>query len=282
MRLICILLCSLNYFASSEIIRDGYHKAIGIPTAYKLMGMEGVNRIVGGGPAATITAFPHQAGIIVTLTTKGTSVCGGAVISNTRVLSAAHCWWDGQSQATQFTIVLGSLLLFSGGTRITTKDVVTHPNWNAKDMRHDIAIVKIARINFNNNIQAIPLPDMGDVGQHFGGLSATASGYGKTSDAQNSFPPSTSLHHVNMEILTNAVCQRSFDIPIHGSQMCTRGVRGIGTCDGDSGGPLSVVWKNRRTLVGIVSFGVGDGCQAGYPSVYTRVTAFLSWIQGNM
>ncbi|XP_047532414.1 collagenase-like [Vanessa atalanta] len=282
MLLICLFLCSFNYFVRTDVVRNGYHEAIGIPAAHKIMGMEGISRIVGGGPAATITAFPFQAGIVVTLTTKKTSVCGGALISNTRVLSAAHCWWDGESQASQFTIVLGSLLLFSGGTRIVTKDIVTHPNWNVNDLRHDIAMVKISRIVFNNNIRAIPLPAMSDIRQEFSGLTATASGYGKTRDAQNSFPPSTNLHHVNMEILTNAVCQRSFDIPIYASQMCTRGVRGIGTCDGDSGGPLTAIWKNQRTLVGIVSFGVGDGCQAGFPSVYTRVTAFLPWIQSNM
>ncbi|XP_046966658.1 collagenase-like [Vanessa cardui] len=282
MLLIFLFLCSFNYFVRTENVRDGYHKAIGIPAAHKIMAMEGVSRIVGGGPAATITAFPYQAGIVVTLTTKKTSVCGGALISNTRVLTAAHCWWDGESQASQFTIVLGSLLLFSGGTRIVTKDIVTHPNWNINDLSHDIAIAKISSIEFNSNIQAIALPAISDVRQDFSGLTATASGYGKTRDAQNNFPASTNLHHVDLEILTNAVCQRSFDIPIHGSQMCTKGVRGIGTCDGDSGGPLTVIWKNQRTLVGIVSFGVGDGCQAGFPSVYTRVTAFLPWIQGNM
>lgn len=47
----------------------------------------------------------------------------------------------------------------------------------------------------------------------------------------------------------------------------------VGSCNGDSGGPLLV----DGIQVGIVSFGVND-CAASYPSVYTRVTDFYSWI----
>ncbi|XP_045450175.1 collagenase-like [Melitaea cinxia] len=282
MRAFCLILCYLNYFVKSDVVRDGYHKAIGIPKAYSMMSVEGMSRIVGGSPAGTAMAFPYQAGIVVTLTTGWTSVCGGSLVSNTRVLTAAHCWWDGQSQASQFTVVLGSLLLFSGGNRIVTKDIVLHPNWNTNDIRNDIAVVKIPRVQYTNIIQAIPLPALSDVNQDFSGLVGTATGYGKTTDAQNNFPQTTTLHHVNLNVITNTVCQTRFDIPLHGSQMCTDGARGVGTCEGDSGGPLTVVWKNKRTLVGIVSFGVGDACQAGHPSVYTRVTAFLTWIQANL
>ncbi|KAM3958390.1 chymotrypsin-1 [Aphomia sociella] len=258
----------------------GYHLNIGVPRANFLRKSE-ASRIVGGEQVSTQTSFPFQAGIVATLTTGWQSICGGSLISNTRVLTAAHCWWDGQSQARTFTIVLGSLTIFTGGTRIDTTDVTVHPNWNTKEITHDIAMVKITSVSYNNNIQAIPLPSMSDVNQDFSGSSAIVSGYGKTSDAQNSFPPTTSLHQVSVTVITNAVCQNSFQITLHGSHLCTSGDKGVGSCEGDSGGPLTVVWQNTRTLVGIVSFGLGDRCQSGFPSVYTRVTAFLNWIQAN-
>ncbi|XP_069360307.1 brachyurin-like [Maniola hyperantus] len=286
MGLLILFLIQFLYFLEGKgdlYNGKGYHTAVGIPKAYELMSEEGfVSRIVGGKEVTSATLYPYQAGIVVTLTTGQTSLCGGALVSNTRVLTAAHCWWDGQIQARQFTIVLGSLKIFSGGTRITTRDVVVHSNWNTKDITHDIAMAKISRVTYSSSIQAVPLPATSDAKQNYAGLTAVATGYGKMRDAQNGFPSTTSLHHINLKITTNAACQRSFDIPLHASHLCTDGGGRVGTCDGDSGGPLTVMWKNKRTLVGIVSFGLADGCQAGYPSVYTRVTSFLTWIQANL
>ncbi|XP_068622673.1 chymotrypsin-1-like [Battus philenor] len=278
--LLCILLYCFSTAKCEPKFR--YHESVGVPRALALRISEVKSRIVGGSPADAQSSFPYQVGIIATLTTGWTSVCGGSLVSRNRILTAAHCWWDGQSQARKFTIVLGSLKIFSGGTRIDTTDVVIHPSWNTLDITHDIAIVKIPAVNFNNNIQPVQLPALSDVNQMFSGMTAIASGYGKISDAQTSFPTTSSLHRVSLTIITNAHCQKSFDVSIHGSHLCTAGDRGVGTCDGDSGGPLTVVWKNSRTLVGIVSFGLGNGCEKGLPSVYTRVTAFLTWINANM
>nr|AAC36149.1 chymotrypsinogen-like protein [Plodia interpunctella]AAC36150.1 chymotrypsinogen-like protein [Plodia interpunctella] len=278
-----ILLCILFVGVQSEVLTvHNYHMNIGVPRAINLMNSELMTRIVGGSQVTTPTSFPFQAGIIATLTTGFTSICGGTLLSNTKVLTAAHCWWDGQSQARLFTVVLGSLTIFSGGTRIETSRIVVHPNWNTNEITHDIAMVTIARVSFTNNIQSIPIPDLADINHNFAGASAVVSGYGKTSDGQGSFPTTTSLHQTTVQVITNAVCQKSFDITLHGSHLCTNGQGGVGSCDGDSGGPLTTIRNNRRTVIGVVSFGLGDRCQSGYPSVYTRVTAFLTWIQANL
>ncbi|XP_073960130.1 collagenase-like [Choristoneura fumiferana] len=285
-----LFICSFVLFVCvSEVLSVyDYHARVGIPKAEILLQSENnigvLGRIVGGAQA-TQFAYPYQAGVVVTLTSGWTSVCGGSLISNTRVLSAAHCWWDGRAQARTFQVVLGSLTLFSGGTRIDTSDVVVHGSWEPPNVMFDIAMVKITKVNYDNSIQAIPLPATADVNRDFAGLTAVASGFGKTSDAQNSFPPTTSLHHVTLQVITNAVCQQSYndaDVSIHGSHLCTSGAQGVGTCDGDSGGPLTAVWNNQRILIGVVSFGPDGGCQSGIPSVFTRVTSYLTWIQGNM
>ncbi|XP_026749855.2 collagenase-like [Galleria mellonella] len=278
-----ILICVFLFGNSicEDLTARGYHLNVGVPRANLLRKSESL-RIVGGEQVTIQTLFPFQAGIVATLTTGWQSICGGSLVSNTRVLTAAHCWWDGQSQARRFIIVLGSLTIFSGGTRIETSDVTVHPNWNTNEITNDMAIVKITPVSYTNNIQAIPLPALSDVNQSFSGYSAIVSGYGKTSDAQTSFPTTTALYQVPVTVITNQVCQNSFQITLHGSHLCTAGDRGVGSCDGDSGGPLTAVYNNRRTLIGIVSFGLGNLCESGYPSVYTRVTAFLNWIHANL
>lgn len=50
------------------------------------------------------------------------------------------------------------------------------------------------------------------------------------------------------------------------------------TCNGDSGGPLMVFWKNHWTLIGTTSFGsICCGCPQS-PGVYAKITHFLDWI----
>ena len=50
---------------------------------------------------------------------------------------------------------------------------------------------------------------------------------------------------------------------------------------GDSGGALVIQNGNSYTQIGVVSFVSSLGCASDYPSGYTRVTSFLSWIASN-
>lgn len=89
--------------------------------------------------------FDFQAGLIGDVTgLNALSVCGGTLISTTRVATAAHCWNDGVHQIWRFTVVLGSEFLFSGGTRITTSAAAVHPNWSPILVRNDIAVLYLA------------------------------------------------------------------------------------------------------------------------------------------
>lgn len=61
-------------------------------------------------------------------------------------------------------------------------------------------------------------------------------------------------------------------------------VGGKDTCQGDSGGPLfykdNVNGESKYILIGITSY--GDGCgEVGLPGIYTKVSAYLEWIDVN-
>lgn len=63
--------------------------------------------------------------------------------------------------------------------------------------------------------------------------------------------------------------------------VCTDGTNNVGGCSGDSGGPLTTEIGCVTTQIGIVSFSVDQTCEGGYPTVFTRVTYYLDWINAN-
>lgn len=88
--------------------------------------------------------YYFQAGLVIALNPFQSAVCGAVLVKPNRLLTAAHCWSDGDTQALSFTVVLGSTTLFFGGTRIQTNNVVMHPNWNAMNVLNDIAVIYLS------------------------------------------------------------------------------------------------------------------------------------------
>ncbi|CAK1543139.1 unnamed protein product [Leptosia nina] len=123
-----------------------YIQRIGIPKAKRIRAAEEqylASRITGGSPA-NLGEFPYQAGLLSSITdSTDQGICGGVLLSSTRVLTAAHCWDDGFSRAWQFEVILGSVLIYSGGVRIFSEDVVMHAGWSISTIRNDIAMIRL-------------------------------------------------------------------------------------------------------------------------------------------
>ncbi|XP_026730235.1 collagenase-like [Trichoplusia ni] len=257
-----------------------YHTRFGIPEAQRIKKAEesaALGERIVGGSISSIADTPYQAGLVIQIFIILTSVCGASLISNTRLVTAAHCYNDGSVTANSFTVVLGSNTLFSGGTRIPTTNIVMHPQWNPSTAANDVAIINIPSVTFSNVIQPIALPSGSDLNNNFAGWSALASGYGLTSDG-GSIGNNQQLSSVTLNIITNNVCAATFGPFVHSSNVCTSGAGGQGTCRGDSGGPLAVQINGQSTLVGVTSYGAQAGCAAGFPAAFARVTSFVNWI----
>ncbi|XP_047992334.1 brachyurin-like [Leguminivora glycinivorella] len=256
-----------------------YHGKIGIPVAARLKAAEEAqdfdgSRIVGGSPAA-LGQHPYVGGLLITLTNSQTSVCTSSLLSTTRAVTAAHCWSTLTHQASFFTLVLGSLLLFSGGNRIITSDVEQHRRWNGLLPVNDVAIIRFPAISLTNTIQPIAIATGSN---SFVGSTAYAAGFGVTRD-DGAITTNQFLSHVAVQVVDNSVCTAVYTIlNVRASTLCTSTTGGRGTCGGDSGGPL--VLGNQ--LVGITSFGHREGCEAGHPAGFMRVTSFADWIRARL
>ncbi|KAG6445785.1 hypothetical protein O3G_MSEX004096 [Manduca sexta] len=282
--LLLAVAASVSAFPAEEPVLY-YHKNVGMREAERIRQAEQAadfdgSRIFNGSPAA-LGAYPYMGGLVIAVP-GGQSVCGSALLSNTRAVTAAHCWFDGWVQARQFEVVFGSVRLFSGGVRVRTSNVTMHPNWNTRNLNNDVAMIRFNRITFTNVIRPINLPTGAQLNNNFTGTWAQAAGFGRVGDNVG-ISPNQVLSHVTLQVITNAACRGVFPNNIIDSNLCTNpAANGGNVCSSDSGGPLSATIGGQRVLIGIVSFGSNRGCEARHPAAYARVTSFVPWIRGQM
>ncbi|XP_043192075.1 chymotrypsinogen A-like [Amphibalanus amphitrite] len=233
-------------------------------------------RVVGG-TDATAGQFPWQAGIVSTGNTR--SWCGGSVINNRYVLTAAHCT-DGKD-ASQIQVMLGDLRIGTtdtGEQRFSVQQIINHPQYtSASGSGWDFSLLKLDReITFSNTISPVCLAE---AGQTYADVTAIASGYGRVGAEE---PQATTLQHVQLPVWSQSRCQGVWGTTLKSNMICAGGYAegGRSVCMGDSGGPLVTEVSGRFRLIGVVSF--GRPCAvANWPDVFARVTEALTWIQSN-
>ncbi|XP_028034820.1 brachyurin-like [Bombyx mandarina] len=279
------LVCGINLSETFRNSAFGYHAKVGIPLAERIQRDENIffnSRIVGGVPAVA-GQYPFKAGLIGDIIGfDGVSVCGGSLIHPSKVATAAHCWNDGENQAWRFTVVLGSSLLFSGGTRLASSVVVAHPDWNPNLFKNDVAVIYLTyEVETSSIIAPIALPSGPELFENFKGEAAIAIGFGITSN-DNGIASNQFLSHVRLTVISNNICNLVFPFILQTSNICTSGFGFIGTCGGDSGGPLIIYRNNEPILIGIASFGSALGCEIGLPSVYSRATSYVDFFNQHL
>ncbi|XP_003701884.2 proclotting enzyme [Megachile rotundata] len=241
-------------------------------------GIQDQERIVGGQ-----NADPGEWPWIAALFNAGRQFCGGSLIDDKHILTAAHCVanmnsWD----VARLTVRLGDYNIKTN-TEIRhierrVKRVVRHRGFNARTLYNDIALLTLNEpVPFTDQIRPICLPSGS---QLYSGKVATVIGWGSL---RESGPQPAILQEVSIPIWPNSECKVKYGAAAPGgivdSFLCA-GRAAKDSCSGDSGGPL-MVNDGRWTQVGIVSWGIGCG-KGQYPGVYTRVTHFLPWIYKNL
>jgi len=236
-------------------------------------------RIVGG-----IEARAHSWPWQVALVRPGSNhfdgqFCGGSIISNNYILTAAHCVGGA---ASSINVLVGAHNLASSSessARVhTVSRIIVHPSYAGGD--NDFALLQLTNaITFNDQVSPVCLPGASDGPA---GAKAFVTGWGSTAQRpgreQRNFP--TNLRQVDQVIVDQEECKRIYaarGFPITAAEICGR-APGKDSCQGDSGGPfVAQVAGGPFKLVGVVSWGLGCA-DAKYPGVYSRTSTVLSWI----
>lgn len=281
--------CFIVFHLVSDIAGEGFegwHENVGIKNAEKIKQAEDAelqaSRIVGG-VIAPINFHPYLAGLVIDVVGfNSPSACGGSLLTSSRVLTAAHCWFDGRAQAWFVTVVLGSQFLFHGGLRIPAAAIALHPKYNFRTFANDIAMLHLAQsVRYTSAIKPIPLPHGHLLKMDLSGNWAMAAGYGRYSDA--TIPTTNTMaRNVFLQLISLEQCRAAYGSIVLNSNICTSGEGGVGICRGDSGGPLTVNYMGQEVLIGVSSFVAYDGCELGHPSAFASVPAFLGWIKANL
>ena len=201
---------------------------------------------------------------------------GGTALSNRWILTAAHCVYGmtkGDIAASRAVVNPTDLFSDRKSRTVSWKRAIAHPQFELEANRHDVALIETTK---SLNTRALPYsgadtaPEYGTALKVFG-LGATKSG---------GFPSRTlQIGAVRDLAGADGACGGYQDQYDAAAMLCAGTPAGrVDACQGDSGGPLTG-WAQRRTLVGIVSWGYGCA-SAGFPGVYTRVASYATWIEG--
>ena len=244
-------------------------------------------RIFGGGTSPH-GLWPWQ----VALTVNNLFHCGGSLIAEDWIVTAAHCVYHQltKKRYSRIKVYLGVHDILSGlkdphVQMIDSRDIVPHPNFNWKTFDSDLALIQLKeKANITDYVRPVCLPNKQQRRKVAPGKMGVMLGWGLTEKDS----PSTKLRQVYMPVVGHSSCQKAYKKetwPITSNMLCAGYASNAkDSCKRDSGGgflfPESKGKKKKWFLGGIISWGNPRCGTPGKYSVFTHINSrFSRWIK---
>ncbi|CAG5107778.1 Oidioi.mRNA.OKI2018_I69.chr1.g3483.t1.cds [Oikopleura dioica] len=225
-------------------------------------------KIIGGSEVVDRTQWPWMVSI--------GDFCGGSIVGNRWVLTAAHCCSKDKFSIQNVYIGHVDRLNLDSKEAIPISSFRVHPDFNEETLENDLCLIKLAReLEYSDTVQPLCIND-----EEFdleSGSEAFIAGWGLVKEDGSA---SQFLKEARIPIVSNEECSVPYGDDFKAETMFCAGYAqgGIDSCQGDSGGPLVLLENDVPTAHGVVSWGVGCG-RAGMYGVYAKLVDSKVWMQ---
>ncbi|XP_049294231.1 transmembrane protease serine 9-like [Anopheles funestus] len=213
--------------------------------------------------------------------------CGGSIIDENTILTAAHCvFTSGVKRASEVSIHVGRNHIKEDAeyTQIhDAQDIIVHPKFRSGTIYNDIALIKLdTSITWSKFVQPVCLWNLDESWNTIVGKNGTIVGFGLT----EANTVSENLKQTLVGVIDGLKCVEK-DRDVFGNQLtsnmiCAGGQEGAIACSGDSGGGMFFEIEGKWFVRGIVSFTprlTVDGlCDASTYTAFTDVSKYMDWI----
>uniref|UniRef100_A0A8C9RBB2 Peptidase S1 domain-containing protein n=1 Tax=Scleropages formosus TaxID=113540 RepID=A0A8C9RBB2_SCLFO len=237
-----------------------------------------------GGENAKEGDWPWMAHVYVVTSNTHATDCGGSLISERWVLTAACCFKPNNQVSfikEESVVRLGAYWLSEESqheSQYGMRKVILHPKYSDSCKGNDIALVELDRkATLSHFVKPVVLANPSQVFDQHSDCRVT--GWGMTGKNVPLKDPGV-LQQLKLPVVPTAVCQHCFHKVL--PTMICAGVNGKVTWMGDTGGPLVCKVQGQWVQAGIVSFStVTPEKKICAPSFYTRVSSFRDFIKNN-